>query len=205
MGGSPPLLSSLWECRWRERGPLRVQLATHPPPRQLLPSAAARAEQSWRERHRWHTATALGVSLGGVGRCTLLVGDLAALHDLNALASIRKASPPLTIVVLNNQGGGIFRFLPIASHADVYSPYFDTPHAHSFGECCAGFGLPYCAARTRGEFVSAIESARRDGGPYVIEVPTDKEVGHAEAKALRESAHGAANALLQLLSATGPA
>ena len=128
--------------------------------------------------------TALGVSLGGVGRCTLLVGDLAALHDLNALASIRKASPPLTIVVLNNQGGGIFRFLPIASHADVYSPYFDTPHAHSFGECCAGFGLPYCAARTRGEFVSAIESARRDGGPYVIEVPTDKEVGHAEAKAL---------------------
>ena len=66
--------------------------------------------------------TAIGVALGSGSRCTLLVGDLAALHDLNALATLRATNAQLVIVVLNNRGGGIFTFLPIASHDDFFSP-----------------------------------------------------------------------------------
>lgn len=91
--------------------------------------------------------TGLGVALGSGSRSTILVGDLAALHDLNALATLRKTGAHLVVVILNNQGGGIFRFLPIASH-DIFSPYFDTPHEHDFASICEGFGLPYTVAPT---------------------------------------------------------
>ena len=147
--------------------------------------------------------TALGVALGGATRCTLLVGDLAALHDLNALAALRKAPAQLVVVVLNNQGGGIFRFLPIASHDDVYSPYFDTPHEHDFAHFCAGFGFPYACAPTRAAFMTAFEDARRSGGAYVIEVPTDKDEGHAAVAELRAAGRTAALQCAQRLRAAG--
>ena len=143
--------------------------------------------------------TALGTSLGGVSRCTLLVGDLATLHDLNALATAQTVKTPLTIVILNNQGGGIFRFLPIASHKDVYSPYFDTPHTHSFEHCCKAFGLTYCATPTRAAFIEALERSRREAGPFVIEVPTDKEHGHFLSQQLRAASRETAKGLADTL------
>ncbi len=146
--------------------------------------------------------SALGASLGGVSRCTLLVGDLATLHDLNALATVRKAKTPLTIVVLNNEGGGIFRSLPIASHTDVYSPYFDTPHTHSFEDCCKAFGLPFSITRTRVAFVKAFERARREAGPHVIEVPTDKDHAHILSQELRACVREATTGLAETLGAS---
>jgi len=129
--------------------------------------------------------SAIGVALGSGARCTLLVGDLAMLHDINALATLSKTKASLLIVVLNNSGGGIFRFLPIAGHDDVYSPYFDTPHEHNFAELCAGFGIPHTFARTCATFRDAFDSARHHTGPSVIEVPSDKEQGHAIVAELR--------------------
>jgi len=144
--------------------------------------------------------TALGASIGGSSRCTLLVGDLATLHDLNALAIARKASTALVMVVLNNEGGGIFRYLPIASHVDIFSPYFDTPHGHSFANCCKAFGLPHHTTATRSAFAEAFEQARRAGGTHVIEVPTDKEQGHALAQALRAAVGSVAKTLADAIS-----
>ena len=138
-----------------------------------------------------HTAT--GAALGAGARCTLLIGDLATLHDVNALATAKKAAVALVIVILNNAGGGIFRFLPVANFDDVFSPYFDTPHQHDFGPCCEGFGIPYTLVTTRAEFENAYERARRDAsGPHVIEVKTDKEAGHALSKRVQELARDAA-------------
>jgi len=136
--------------------------------------------------------TAIGVAKGSVGRCTLLVGDLATLHDLNSLVTLKQTAVSLVAVILNNQGGGILRFLPIASHNDIYSPFFDTPHTHTFEGCCQGFGLPYTSTPSRAEFTAAFERARREGGPHVIEVPTNKEEGYAEAARLRAAAKVAA-------------
>ena len=148
--------------------------------------------------------TAIGVALGSGSRCTLLVGDLATLHDLNALDTLGKTHAPLTVVVLNNHGGGIFRFLPIAGHDDVYSPYFDTPHAHDFAAFCRGFGIPHAHARTRSAFEAALADVRRaagGAGPCVVEVATDKEEGHALIGALRKAAsHAALQSLAEKVS-----
>ena len=144
--------------------------------------------------------TAAGAAIGSVGRCTLLVGDLATLHDLNALATLKQAAVSIVVVILNNEGGGIFHHLPIASHKDIYSPYFDTPHTHKFGDVCRGFGLSYSAAADRATFAEAFQRARREGGPHVIEVSTDKEAGHQETLKLRATVRGVASSLAQAVN-----
>ena len=88
---------------------------------------------------------------------------------------------------LNNKGGGIFHFLPIANHGE-FSPYFDTPHEHDFSRACEGFGLPYSLATTREAFEAAFEEARRAGGPHCIEVSADKEESHDIIAELRSAA-----------------
>ena len=121
---------------------------------------------------------ALGAALASPeGGCTCLVGDVAALHDLSALPALAAAAPPLTVVVLNNGGGGIFHYLPIASH-QVFTPYFDTPHTHSFDSVCRGFGLPYAAASTAEAFEAAYGAALAGGSLSLIEVFCHKEETH---------------------------
>jgi len=133
--------------------------------------------------------TAIGAALGS-GRCVLLVGDLAMLHDLNALAALQRTPVQLIVVVLNNRGGGIFQMLPIAKHEDVFTPYFDTPHELDFAQCCRGFNLPHVFASTKAEFESAFRHAREVcRGPCVIEVPTDQQQGRDAMAALRAATH----------------
>jgi 2-succinyl-5-enolpyruvyl-6-hydroxy-3-cyclohexene-1-carboxylate synthase len=117
--------------------------------------------------------TALGVALAHApANCTLLIGDLAALHDLSGLALLSQQVAPLTVVILNNAGGGIFRSLPIAQYPDIFSPYFDTPHPHRFGLACQGFGLQYNQASTRDSFADAYKEAQKRSCPTIIEVVT---------------------------------
>ncbi|KAL1521490.1 hypothetical protein AB1Y20_021152 [Prymnesium parvum] len=122
-----------------------------------------------------HSAIGAALACPPGGSVTLLIGDLATLHDLNAITTLSNLRPKLIVVVLNNAGGGIFRFLPIAQHADVYSPYFDTPHRHQFEGVCRGCGLPYVLTATCGEFEHEYASALLRPGPSFIEVQTDKE------------------------------
>jgi 2-succinyl-5-enolpyruvyl-6-hydroxy-3-cyclohexene-1-carboxylate synthase len=125
--------------------------------------------------------TAIGAALGGAaggGSATCLIGDLAALHDLNALALLSNTPRTVVVVVLNNAGGAIFRYLPIA-HSAVFSPYFDTPHAHRFEGVCRGFGLSYRVAATAADLRAAYAAALDAGGPAVVEVITDKEDTYA--------------------------
>lgn len=132
--------------------------------------------------------TAIGAALGS-SRCVLLVGDLAMLHDLNALASLQRTPAQLIVIVLNNRGGGIFQMLPIAKHEDIFTPYFDTPHELDFAQCCRGFGLPHVFTATKAEFEAAFQHARQACGPYVIEVPTDQQQGRDAMSALRAATH----------------
>jgi len=149
---------------------------------------------------------ALGAALASPqGGCTCLVGDVAALHDLSALPALAAAAPPLTVVILNNGGGGIFHYLPIASH-QVFTPYFDTPHTHSFDSVCRGFGLPYAAASTAEAFEAAYGAALAGGSLSLIEVFCHKEETHrthqqllgvARAVARRVLASGARDSALR--------
>lgn len=86
-------------------------------------------------------STALGVALAA-GPTTVLVGDLAFLHDVSALVGPAMERPPLTIVVADNGGGGIFSFLPQAAQigADRFEQLFGTPQSADPVAVARGFG-----------------------------------------------------------------
>ena len=88
------------------------------------------------------TSTALGIS--SIFKPTiLLTGDLSFLHDLNALITAKKISIPLIVIVINNNGGGIFNALPITSSKKVFTEYFITPHNLDIGKIVKSFGLKH--------------------------------------------------------------
>ena len=118
-------------------------------------------------------ATAAGFARGIDCPVTLLIGDLALLHDLNSL-SILADGPPVTIVVLNNDGGGIFHFLSIADQKDVFERYFGTPHGLHFEQAARMFGMTYVRPGTLPEFVSAYTHLATSGKASIIEVCTDR-------------------------------
>ncbi|HEV2094835.1 MAG TPA: 2-succinyl-5-enolpyruvyl-6-hydroxy-3-cyclohexene-1-carboxylic-acid synthase [Rubrobacter sp.] len=117
-------------------------------------------------------ATAAGFARGSDRPVTLLIGDLALLHDLNSLAMLRGL--PVTVVVLNNDGGGIFSFLPVSGHDSFFEPFFGTPQGVGFGPAAAMFGLRYTRPETPEELLSAYRRARSGDGPSLIEVKTDR-------------------------------
>jgi len=118
-------------------------------------------------------STAAGFCRGKAAPTTLIIGDVACLHDLNALQQLAgPGAPPLTVVVVNNGGAGIFSFLPIAQHQSVMTPYFKEPHATDFSAACHAFGVPHVLCETAAAFEVAYIQRQRRGvdGACVIEV-----------------------------------
>lgn len=89
------------------------------------------------------TSTALGIGLGLGQPGILFTGDLAFLHDTNALLNQKLLEQPLVIVVINNWGGSIFRMLPIAGHAPYFTSYFETPQDVDIEKLSESYGLPF--------------------------------------------------------------
>jgi 2-succinyl-5-enolpyruvyl-6-hydroxy-3-cyclohexene-1-carboxylate synthase len=115
-------------------------------------------------------SSAAGAALA-TGRPTfLLTGELALLHDLGGLLAARRAGAALTIVCLNNGGGGIFDFLPVAEHADptAYERHVATPAEVDFAQVAALAGLPHRLASTADELAAAVAE------PGLIEIRTDR-------------------------------
>jgi len=118
-------------------------------------------------------ATAAGFARGQGRPVTLLIGDLALLYDLNSLAMLREIH--VVVVILNNDGGGIFSFLPVARHEEFFEPYFGTPQGVSFEPAAKMFGLGYELPATTEEFVEAYGSACTRGTSTLIEAKTDRK------------------------------
>ena len=104
-------------------------------------------------------ATAFGFSLSSDEPTTLLIGDLSALHDLNSLALLGKGSRPLVVILLNNDGGSIFRMLPVPTKDALLETYYCLPHGLHFEHAAAMFGLHYRAPTTLAEFEQAYTAA----------------------------------------------
>ena len=133
-------------------------------------------------------ATATGFARG-LGKCvTLMIGDQAFLHDLNSLRLVRTLGTPFVIVVLNNDGGGIFSFLPISRFSDVFERYFGASHGMTFEHAAALFELEYARPSSADEFVGAYEQARRRSGATVIEVQTERQGNYDLHLSLRKAA-----------------
>ena len=118
-------------------------------------------------------SSALGAAAATEQPTAVLLGDLALLHDLSGLLAARRLGISLVIVVVNNDGGGIFQFLPIATATEHFEELFATPHGLEMGRiaelCGATFEQPRTAAELR-------ECVRKNlgSGLSLVEVRTDR-------------------------------
>lgn len=120
-------------------------------------------------------ASAIGFAKGLKKSTTLLVGDLAFLYDLNSLAMLKSLEKPLTIVVINNDGGGIFNFLPIARDNKHFESLFGTPHHLTFEHAAKLFELNYHKPKTKTEFVEAYTKSAKAKVSTIIEIESSRE------------------------------
>ena len=81
------------------------------------------------------------------GPAVLLIGDVALAHDIGGLLAASRLGLALTIVLINNDGGGIFHFLAVAGETDAFEEHVATPHGLDFARAAALYGLS--ATRTR--------------------------------------------------------
>ncbi|KAA3609741.1 MAG: 2-succinyl-5-enolpyruvyl-6-hydroxy-3-cyclohexene-1-carboxylic-acid synthase [Calditrichaeota bacterium] len=119
-------------------------------------------------------ASAIGFACGSKKPATLIIGDLAFLHDMNSLAMVSKNDFPLTIILINNQGGGIFSFLPIAEHTDVFEENFGTPHNLTFKKAVELFGLAYFQPGSVNQFAENYKTCQEGKKSTIIEVRTNR-------------------------------
>jgi 2-succinyl-5-enolpyruvyl-6-hydroxy-3-cyclohexene-1-carboxylate synthase len=133
-------------------------------------------------------SAALGAAAGARRPTVLWCGDLALLHDVSGLLAGRLHDADLTIVVGNDDGGGIFEYLPVAQAVprSVFEPIFAVPHGLDLGELVRGLGWNAERVRTAAEFTGALSRALR-GGRHVIEVPVDRAVNTAFHSALSDA------------------
>jgi 2-succinyl-5-enolpyruvyl-6-hydroxy-3-cyclohexene-1-carboxylate synthase len=119
-------------------------------------------------------ATAAGFAAAIDAPMTAIVGDLTCLHDLNSLALVARTTRPFALVVINNDGGGIFSMLPVAQFAEHFESHFGTPHGLTLAHAAALFGLRYAAAETVEDIGTFYNEATHVGPPMLIEVRTDR-------------------------------
>ncbi|WP_240375409.1 2-succinyl-5-enolpyruvyl-6-hydroxy-3-cyclohexene-1-carboxylic-acid synthase [Bacillus piscicola] len=118
-------------------------------------------------------STAAGMS--AVSEHTVLViGDLSFFHDMNGLLAARLEKVNMTILLINNDGGGIFSFLPQATEKEHFETLFGTPHGLDFSHTAGLYGAAYKKVKTWEEWESAFCPSFAQPGLKIIEVPTDR-------------------------------
>lgn len=115
----------------------------------------------------------------GVATCTncttvCIVGDLTFLHDQNGLWSLNSHKAPLKIVVLNNDGGGVFHFLPVASHTDHFEQLVVMPHGIDLSGLANAHHIPHRVATSHSQFAVQFADSLNHPGPEILEVKTDR-------------------------------
>ncbi len=133
-------------------------------------------------------SSALGASASDEGPLLAVVGDLSFHHDLNALAAIREGRARATIVVVNNDGGGIFSFLPVARHGDAFEHYFGTPHGLALARVAALYGVPYACCTTGAELRASAAASLAARTTMIVEVRTERAANREAHRALAEAA-----------------
>ena len=140
-------------------------------------------------------STALGVAHAGQP-AVLLTGDLALLHDTNGFLIAPKLRGSLTVVVINNRGGGIFGHLPVAKFDPPFEEYWATPQQVDFGRLCAAYAVPHQTVDTPAALRVALQTQSEEPGLRLIEVRTDRTLDAAtRQRLLGEAAAAAGDAL----------
>ncbi|HEY5046181.1 MAG TPA: 2-succinyl-5-enolpyruvyl-6-hydroxy-3-cyclohexene-1-carboxylic-acid synthase [Solirubrobacteraceae bacterium] len=125
-------------------------------------------------------SSAFGAAAHGEDPVVLLIGDVALAHDIGGLLAAKRLNLKLTIVLVDNGGGGIFDFLPvsraeIAQEADIYTRHIATPTGLDFGKAAALYGLTHERVETIPAFRAALERALLpQAGSALVHVQTDR-------------------------------
>lgn len=121
-------------------------------------------------------STAVGVAAAGAPTA-LLIGDVAFLHDTNGLLGLDARDLDLCIVVIDNDGGGIFSFLPQRSTLDVdrFEQLFGTPHGVNITGLVNAHGLPVLEATDDDSVRAAVAATLATGGTHVVLVRTNRD------------------------------
>jgi len=121
-------------------------------------------------------STALGVGAGRPDKpLVAILGDITFYHDMNGLLAVYRCGVPITIVLLNNDGGGIFHRLPIHKHDPAFTDYFVTAHGLDYSHSAKMYGLDYVRADSRDEFRQAFSESVNNRTSTIIEVRTDAQ------------------------------
>ena len=142
-------------------------------------------------------STAVGVAIATGEPVTVLLGDIAFLHDSNALLGLAARTLDITIVVVDNRGGGIFSFLPQATVLpdDTFEQLFGTPHDVDLAALAAAHGIPTLRVHEPDGVTAALQIASATTGTHLVLAPTDRrtnvgvhdEINAAVAAALSSS------------------
>ena len=128
-------------------------------------------------------SSAFGAAAADEGPVVLLIGDVALAHDLGGLIAARRLALKLTIVLIDNGGGGIFDFLPVSRSrmarpeetGDLYTPHVATPTGLDFASAAALYGLPHERVTDVPGFRAALERALASPGSSIVEVRGERE------------------------------
>jgi 2-succinyl-5-enolpyruvyl-6-hydroxy-3-cyclohexene-1-carboxylate synthase len=139
-------------------------------------------------------SAAFGTAAGSSGPVVLLTGDVALAHDIGGLLAARRTGLRLTIVLLNNDGGGIFHFLPVAGAGDAFESHVATPHGLDFSHAAALYDCDHQPAATLGALRVGLEHALGGNRTTILEVRTERtanrvlhrKLEHAVLRALTE-------------------
>jgi 2-succinyl-5-enolpyruvyl-6-hydroxy-3-cyclohexene-1-carboxylate synthase len=136
-------------------------------------------------------SAAIGAALAHGGPAFALIGDLAFLHDAPGLAlGPGEPRPDLCLIVVNNDGGGIFSALEQAAFPGAFERLFGTPHGTNLRHLAAAFDLPYQRLEHPDDLVKALPG----GGLRIVEASTDRTAGAALRALLRDEAASAVRA-----------
>jgi 2-succinyl-5-enolpyruvyl-6-hydroxy-3-cyclohexene-1-carboxylate synthase len=103
-----------------------------------------------------------------------VIGDLALYHDMNGLLAAKLHGLDATVVVLNNDGGGIFSFLPQAANATHFEQLFGTPHGLQFEPAAALYGARYHRAHDGESLRRGVAAGLAGRGLHLVELRTDR-------------------------------
>ncbi len=118
------------------------------------------------------TSTALGIAEASKKPTLLITGDLAFYYDLNGLLAAKNYNIPLVVVLINNNGGGIFGILPISGYDDIFKKYFVVPHNLEFNHFVRAYAGNYINVKNWAGFRKSLKASFKMENFSVLEIKT---------------------------------
>jgi len=119
-------------------------------------------------------STAFGIASVSDGPVVALLGDVALLHDIGGLLAARRVGVPLVLVVIDNDGGGIFEFLPVGAERDFFEEHVATPHGVDLAHAAALYGCAFEAPEDLESLHAAVDAALARAGTTIVRARTDR-------------------------------